>query len=105
MSQNDISPSTVMPDAADALIERRNPSDIDRLRETIGFDVLPVYRDEQAVVGAQQARARWPHLVAFADSRVLAETSTPTSSASSSAPLSPLSPLSSTATPSPLSAR
>ncbi|WP_157125758.1 hypothetical protein [Pandoraea norimbergensis] len=69
MSQIDTSPSTAMSEAADALIERRNPSDIDRLRETIGFDVLPAYRDEQAVVGAQQARDRWPHLVAFADSR------------------------------------
>ncbi|WP_150677855.1 hypothetical protein [Pandoraea pneumonica] len=98
MSQNDISPSTVMPDAADALIERRNPSDIDRLRETIGFDVLPVYRDEQAVVGAQQARARWPHLVAFTDSRVSkaasagSSLSDPSASPASPSPSVPASP-------------
>ncbi|WP_140413472.1 MULTISPECIES: hypothetical protein [unclassified Pandoraea] len=98
MSQIDTSPSTAMSEAADALIERRNPSDIDRLRETIGFDVLPAYRDEQAVVGAQQARARWPHLVAFADSRAapssahpahaLPPSSPPPSSPSSVSPLS-----------------
>ncbi|QHE92708.1 hypothetical protein PI93_014610 [Pandoraea fibrosis] len=57
------------PEAADAMIEHRYPSDIDRLREAIGSDVLPFYRDEQAFVASQQASQRWPHLVAVADSR------------------------------------
>ena len=55
--------------AADAMIERRYPSDIDRLREVVGTDVLPHYRDEQAIVASRQASERWPHLVAVADSR------------------------------------
>ncbi|WP_157123180.1 hypothetical protein [Pandoraea vervacti] len=55
--------------AADAMIERRYPSDIDRLREVVGVDVLPFYRDEQAILASQQASERWPHLVAVANSR------------------------------------
>ncbi len=57
------------PEAADTMIEHRYPSDIDRLREAIGTDVLPFYRDEQAIVASRQASQRWPHLVAVADSR------------------------------------
>ncbi|WP_150622904.1 hypothetical protein [Pandoraea captiosa] len=56
--------------AADAMIERRYPSDIDRLREVVGVDVLPFYRDEQAILASQQASERWPHLVAVANSRI-----------------------------------
>lgn len=55
--------------AADAMIERRYPSDVDRLREVVGTDVLPFYRDEQAIVAGREASERWPHLVAVADSR------------------------------------
>lgn len=54
---------------ADTMIERRYPSDIDRLREAVGTDVLPFYRDEQAIVASQQASERWPYLVAVANSR------------------------------------
>ncbi|VVD63424.1 hypothetical protein [Pandoraea anhela] len=55
--------------AADAMIEHRYPSDVDRLREVVGTDVLPFYRDEQAIVASRQAGERWPHLVAVAVSR------------------------------------
>ncbi|WP_157112302.1 hypothetical protein [Pandoraea faecigallinarum] len=55
--------------AADAMIEHRYPSDIDRLREVVGTDVLPFYRDEQAIAASRRASERWPHLVAVADSR------------------------------------
>ena len=81
MSQNELSSATTAssaprvapgPQAADTAIERRYPSDIDRLREVVGADVLPFYRDEQAVIASQQAGERWPHLVAFADSRAAA---------------------------------
>ncbi|WP_150608083.1 hypothetical protein [Pandoraea cepalis] len=75
---------TPNPQTADATIEHRYPSDIDRLREVVGVDVLPFYRDEQAIVANRQARERWPHLVAFADSRGAASaaaTAAPCSSA------------------------
>lgn len=81
MNQNELSSSAAAssvarvapsPQAADMAIERRYPSDIDRLREVVGADVLPFYRDEQAVIASEQAGERWPHLVAFADSRVAA---------------------------------
>lgn len=70
------------PEAADAMIEHRYPSDIDRLRETLGTDVLPFYRDEQAVVASRQASQRWPHLVAVADSRGTTPAAAPASSQS-----------------------
>ncbi|WP_353189293.1 hypothetical protein [Pandoraea pnomenusa] len=68
MSQSELS-YNAMSDDADTMIERRYPSDIDRLREVVGRDVLPFYRDEQALVARQQASERWPHLVAVANSR------------------------------------
>lgn len=67
-----MTPITPTPQAADAMIERRHPSDIDRLREVVGADVLPDYRDEQAIVANRQAGERWPHLVAVADARCAA---------------------------------
>ena len=70
--------TTPAPEAADAMIEHRYPSDIDRLREAVGTDVLPFYRDEQAIVASRQASQRWPHLVAVADSR--STTSAPSAS-------------------------
>lgn len=80
MSQTELSSSAAAPavdrvdehaaeHAADVMIERRYPSDIDRLREVVGTDVLPHYRDEQAIVASEQASERWPHLVAVADAR------------------------------------
>ena len=77
---------TPNPQTADATIERRYPSDIDRLR--VGVDVLPFYRDEQAIVANRQARERWPHLVAFADSRGAASTLSAASAATTVAPRS-----------------
>ncbi len=71
--------------AADAMMERRYPSDIDRLREVVGIDVLPFYRDEQAIVASQQAGERWPHLVAVANARDAS--ASPAMSATPSAPL------------------
>ncbi|VVD70094.1 hypothetical protein PCO31010_00565 [Pandoraea commovens] len=68
--------------AADAMIERRYPSDIDRLREVVGTDVLPHYRDEQAIVASEQASERWPHLVAVADARAGAASASPLSQSS-----------------------
>jgi hypothetical protein len=82
---------TPAPEAADAMIEHRYPSDIDRLRESIGTDVLPFYRDEQAIAASQQASLRWPHLVAVADSRCAAPASSSKSSASSASSASPTS--------------
>ncbi|VVE12634.1 hypothetical protein PTE31013_02735 [Pandoraea terrigena] len=67
-----MTPVTPNLQAADAMIERRYPSDIDRLREVVGADALPGYLDEQAIVANRQACERWPHLVAFADSRCAA---------------------------------
>ncbi|MDN4574265.1 hypothetical protein DBA34_13470 [Pandoraea cepalis] len=77
---------TPNPQTADATIEHRYPSDIDRLREVVGVDVLPFYRDEQAIVANRQARERWPHLVAFADSRGAASTLSAASAATTVAP-------------------
>ncbi|MFK0376252.1 hypothetical protein [Pandoraea sp. NPDC090278] len=68
--------------AADAMIERRYPSDIDRLREVVGTDVLPRYRDEQAIAASAQASERWPHLVAVADARAGAASVSPLSQSS-----------------------
>ncbi|AJC16962.1 hypothetical protein PSP20601_01035 [Pandoraea sputorum] len=68
--------------AADAMIERRYPSDIDRLREVVGADVLPHYRDEQAIVASEQASERWPHLVAVANARAGAASVSPLSQSS-----------------------
>jgi len=68
--------------AADAMIERRYPSDIDRLREVVGTDVLPRYRDEQAIAASAQASERWPHLVAVADGRAGAASASPLSQSS-----------------------
>ncbi|WP_157122716.1 hypothetical protein [Pandoraea oxalativorans] len=67
---------------ADAMIERRYPSDIDRLREVVGTDVLPHYRDEQAIAASEQASERWPHLVAVADARASAASVSPLSQSS-----------------------
>lgn len=67
-----MTPVTPTPQVADAIVERRYPSDIDRLRDVVGADVLPDYRDEQAIMASRQASERWPHLVAFADSRCAA---------------------------------
>ncbi|AJC22475.1 hypothetical protein RO07_21965 [Pandoraea pulmonicola] len=69
MSPTEPTSSVAALHAADAMIERRYPSDVDRLREVVGTDVLPFYRDEQALAASRQASERWPHLVAFADSR------------------------------------
>lgn len=86
MSLNEPSSSNAMPsitsapEAADAMIEHRYPSDIDRLRESVGTDVLPFYRDEQAIVAGREASQRWPHLVAVADSRSTMPASSPVSS-------------------------
>ncbi|VVD66357.1 hypothetical protein PMO31116_00368 [Pandoraea morbifera] len=60
---------TPMSDNAGTMIERRHPSDVDRLRDVVGSDVLPFYRDEQAVAAYRRAGERWPHLVAVANSR------------------------------------
>ncbi|WP_150574324.1 hypothetical protein [Pandoraea aquatica] len=68
--------------AADAMIERRYPSDIDRLREVVGTDVLPHYRDEQAIVASEQASEQWPHLVAVANARAGAASASPLSRSS-----------------------
>lgn len=68
MTRNEPS-HTPLPDNADTMIERRHPSDVDRLRDVIGSDVLPFYRDEHAVAAYRQAAERWPHLVAVANSR------------------------------------
>ena len=79
---------TPNPQTADAMIEHRYPSDIDRLREVVGVDVLPFYRDEQAIVAHRQASERWPHLVAFADSRSAASALLATSDVASAMLLS-----------------
>lgn len=76
-SPNIVATITSAPEAADAMIEHRYPSDIDRLRETVGTGVLPFYRDEQAIVAGRQASERWPHLVAVADSRSATSASSP----------------------------